>query len=81
MRSEINDSQLEEVVGGTVIVSEDYMVVGFSTLKTKHNLKNCTYRQVMNQVADWKDEAKANNMTNAEFDVWVRDQMHARGWI
>jgi len=81
MRSEINDAALETVTGGTVIVSEDYMKVGFTTLGVMKDLKNCTYRQVMNAVADWKDEAKAQGLTNAEYDVMCRDRMQANGWI
>lgn len=81
MRTEIVNTDLESVVGGTVIISEDYMNIGFSTLKEKYDLKNCTYRQVMNYVADLKDEAKAKGMTNAEFDVYCRDKLWDNNWI
>lgn len=83
MRKEIsiNDEQLEKVVGGTVIISEDYMKIGFTTIGEMFDLKNCTYRQAMNSVADLKDEAKAQGLTNAEFDVMCRDKFAEWGWI
>ena len=83
MKKEINidNPQLENVVGGTVIVSEDYMNIGFTTLGKMYNLKNCTYREVINYVQDLKDEAKAQDMTNADFDVMCRDRLEKRGWI
>ena len=32
MKKELNDSQLEQVVGGTVVISSNYMRVGFINL-------------------------------------------------
>lgn len=79
MREQINENILEDVVGGTVIISKDHMVVGFSTTQEKYNLKNCEYRQVRNLVEDLKD---ANpSMGNAEFDAFIKKTLQSKGWI
>lgn len=79
MKNELNDTQLDNVIGGTVIISEDYMNIGFTTLREMYNLKNCTFKDVRNFVGDLKDENKG--LTNAAFDVLCRDELKARGWI
>lgn len=79
MRSELKDADMNSVVGGTVIISRDHMVVGFSTLGTKYSLKNVSYRDARNYVEDLKD---ANSgMSNAEFDSYCKSQLEAKGWI
>ncbi len=79
MKKELIDNQLEEVVGGTVIISKDAMKVGFSTMGQMFSLKNCTYRQARNLVDDLLD---ANpNMTNSQFDQYCKKELQAKGWI
>lgn len=79
MRSEINDNQLEEVVGGTVIISKDYNNIGFTTLRVKYDLIGVDARTARNKVEEWLDAHR--DMTNAEFDAYCRDQLGALGWI
>ena len=79
MRKEIDDARVENVVGGTVIISEDYMIVGFTTLGEKYDLQNCSYREALNLIQDLKDSSQG--LTNAEFDVLCRDEFEDRGWI
>ncbi len=79
MREELNEKALEEVVGGTVIISKDYMNVGFSTTREKFDLKNCTYRQVRNFIDDLLDENP--NLSNAAFDKLAKEKLQAKGWI
>jgi hypothetical protein len=79
MREQLNEQEMENVVGGTVIISKDKMVVGFSTTKEKYNLKNCTYRQVRDLVDDLLE---ANpTLGNAAFDKLAKDTLSAKGWI
>ena len=79
MKKEINDNELENVVGGTVIISNDYHNVGFSTLGEMYDLKNCTYKQAR----DFVDDLKAENskLTDAEFDALAKQKLQAKGWI
>lgn len=79
MKMQINDNELENVVGGTVIVSRDYMNVGFSTLGEMYSLKNCTYKQAR----DYVDDLLADNpkLTNEEFDKLAKQKLQAKGWI
>lgn len=79
MKEPINEQALEGVVGGTVIISKDYMVVGFDTTKESFSLKNCTYKQVRDYVDDLLDENPT--LSNAEFDALAKQKLQAKGWI
>lgn len=79
MREQLNEQDIENVVGGTVIISKDNMVVGFSTTKEKFNLKNCTYKQARNLVDDLLDENPT--LGNAAFDKLVKQTFQSKGWI
>ena len=79
MRVQMNEQDMEQVVGGTVIISKDYMNVGFSTTREKFDLKNCTYKQVRDFVDDLLE---ANpGLGNAEFDALAKKELQAKGWI
>ena len=79
MREQINDQEMENVVGGTVIISKDYNNIGFSTTREKFDLKNCTFKQARNSVDDLLEEHP--EMSNAEFDNFVKNAFKAKGWI
>lgn len=79
MREELNEQALDQVVGGTVIISKDYMTVGFSTTREKFSLKNCTFKQVRNYIDDLLEENP--NLSNAAFDKLAKDNLKAKGWI
>lgn len=79
MKEQINDQELEQVIGGTVIISRDNMNIGFNTSRHKYALKNCTYREARNFVEDLKDQNP--NMNNAEFDAYVEQQLSDLDWI
>ena len=64
MKKELIDEQLEQVTGGTVIISKDAMMVGFDTLGEMYNLVNCTYRDARNFRDDLIDAHQ--DMNNAE---------------
>lgn len=79
MRQELNDNEMNNVVGGTVIISYDYMKIGFDTLKEMYDLKNCTYFEA----TAFRDELIINHkqMTNQAFDEYCKAQFQAKGWI
>ena len=79
MRHELNNADLDKVVGGTVIISKDYMKVGFNTLGEMYDLKNCTYREAR----DYRDDLIEQNpqMSNTEFDKFCKAKFDERGWI
>ena len=79
MREQLNEQDIENVVGGTVVISKDKMAVGFSTTKEKYSLKNCTYKQARNLVDDLLDDNP--NLSNAEFDQLAKKTLQSKGWI
>jgi len=79
VKKEIFDNELDNVVGGTVIISRDYMIVGFSTTREKFNLVNVSYKDARNFVEDLLDEHR--DMSNAEFDAFCKETLFANGWI
>ena len=78
MRTEMNENELELVVGGTVIVS-DLGRVGFSTIGKKFTLKNVGWREARNYAEELHDDHK--DMTNSEFDQFVMKTFQDLGWI
>ena len=78
MREMLNEEAMEQVVGGTVVLSEDKMMVGFTTTGEKFSLK-CAFDDAFSYVRRLKSEN--GSMSNAEFDAFVRDNMKAKGWI
>lgn len=79
MKKELNDAQVEEVVGGTVIISANYMRVGFVTTKESYKLKNVTYRDARNYAEDLLDENR--HLSDAQFDQLCKQKMAEKGWI
>ena len=79
MKKELNDSQLEQVVGGTVVISSNYMRDGFITTKESYALKNCTFREARNFAEDLWDENK--ELSDAQFDQLCKQKMAEQGWI
>ncbi len=79
MKKELNDNQVEQVVGGTVVISANYMRIGFVTTKESYSLKNCTFREARNFAEDLLDANR--QMSNAQFDQYCKQQMAEKGWI
>lgn len=79
MKEQINENELENVVGGTVVVSGDKMKVGFTTLGEKYNLKNCTFQEAMSVI--YGMYGQYTDHTGVSFDTAVRDALKAKGWI
>ena len=79
MREQINENELNEVVGGTVVISRDKMRVAFTSTRERFNLMNVDFKTARNLA----DELWENNTTlgDAEFDALVKSEFQARGWI
>ena len=79
MREPLDDQKLEQVNGGTVYLSRDYMKIGFSTLGQTFDLKGCDYYQALALVDSLFVENPGK--TDNEFDKIVRKAFKAKGWI
>lgn len=77
MREEINDTNLEEIVGGVVNLSEAANKIGFTTLHEGYTLK-CTYKEAKTLVSQLY---AANELSESAFDQLVKKEFQARGWI
>lgn len=77
MREQINDVNLEEVVGGTVNLSQAANKIGFTTLHEGYVLK-CTYQEAKKLVSRLFAE---NELSESAFDQLVKKEFQARGWI
>jgi len=78
MRQEINDIELDAVNGGSVNLSEKKNKIGFDTLGEGYTLK-CTYKQARSLVTSLF--AANPDMAEKDFDILVRNQFKAKGWI
>ncbi|MBR0463697.1 MAG: hypothetical protein IJJ23_04855 [Clostridia bacterium] len=78
MRQEINDFDIEKVAGGSVNISEKKNKIGFDTLGEGYTLK-CSYSQARSFVS--QAFAAHQDMTEKEFDTFIRDEFLSRGWI
>lgn len=78
MRQEINDFELDDVVGGTVSLSEKRMKIAFSTLNEKYDIK-CSFKEARN-LCNQLFAANAD-MTEAQYDALVKKTFQAKGWI
>lgn len=80
MKRELNDTELNEVTGGNVTLSESLGIVYFSALNKTCKLKpGVVFREARNLLLDLYDENA--NMSDAEFDRLVGREFKARGWI
>ena len=78
MRANLNDEMLENVNGGTVIISSDCNNVGFSTLREKYDL-NCSWKDARDLLDEELD--KHLGLNNYEFDLHMKELYQDRGWI
>ena len=79
MRTELSDLEVEQAVGGTVVISQDFMKIGFTTLGSTKRLRNCTFEEATSLVNQLY--AANKDLSNEEFDTLVRDTFRAKGWI
>lgn len=74
----LNDQELEDVVGGSVNLSQKKNKIGFDTIGEVYTLK-CTYQVA--RAAVTKAFAEHQDMTETEFDTYVRDLFKDNKWI
>lgn len=76
---EINDEELDQVVGGTVIIAAGTNEIAFTSRNIKYRLNGISARDARNVVLDLMD---ANpDMSDAEFDKLVRNTFNRNGWL
>ena len=78
MAHQLSDQELDDVVGGSVNLSEKKNKIGFDTIGEVYTLK-CTFTEARTLVA--KLFAENQDMTEQEFDIFVRDQFRDNKWI
>lgn len=81
MRKELEDIELEQVVGGTIFLSKAKMKVGFETTGEIFNLKNCTYMDALILIDAMHTQYTNSGKTDVEYEADVKNTMIAKGWI
>lgn len=79
MKQELNDNNMEHVVGGSVVVSGNQNVVVFTTLKKKRALVNCDSDDAIMLATQMYMQYK--NSGNLAYETAVMDAFRANGWI
>lgn len=79
MKTELNENELDNVNGGTVIISKNSMRIVFDTQGVSKKLRNCTYKEAR----DYRDELMDENpnMPNSQFDAFCMQAFRNKGWI
>ena len=78
MGHQLTDQDLENVVGGSVNLSEKKNKIGFDTIGEAYTLK-CTFKEAKTLVLTMF--AENPDVTEQEFDILVRDEFLHRNWI
>lgn len=78
MKKEVLDNELDQVVGGRVHLSGNTNTIDFSTLGETYSLK-CPYSEARSLLLSLF--ADNGNMSEAEFDAFVKKTFAAKGWI
>lgn len=79
MKQELNDKNLEQVIGGSVIVSGNEMVVAFTTLRKKCRLINCESYEAILLATQMYGEYRTKG--DLAFENAVMEAFRANGWI
>ena len=78
MSNQLSDQDLENVVGGSVNLSEKKNKIGFDTIGEVYTLK-CTYTQARTKLVSLF--AENQDLTEREFDILVRDEFKLLKYI
>ena len=78
MSNQLSDQELENVVGGSVNLSEKKNKVGFDTIGEVYTLK-CTYTEARTRLVSLF--ASHQDLSEREFDILVRDDFKYNKWI
>jgi len=79
MKQELNDQDLEQVVGGTVYVNTSKMRVSFTTLGEGAKLRNCEDYEVMALTSQLYGQYKSQG--NLAYETAVKEAFKEKGWI
>ena len=79
MRKELGFEDMEQVNGGVVYLSKDWMKVGFSTIGETYSLQNCSFGEAF-ALADACYEQHKNEGDYA-VDAATKAAFQANGWI
>lgn len=79
MREQLDMENLEQVNGGVVYLSKDWMKVGFSTLRETYSLQNCSFGQAFALADAVYEQYKSEG--NAVVDQKTKEAFQANGWI
>lgn len=80
MKQELNEMELDQVVGGTVKISESRMLIKFSEITggTAYKLK-CSFSDATVLAAQVYAEYASKSA--AEYETALKNKMEAKGWI
>lgn len=79
MKQALNDEVLDQVVGGTVNLNTNAMMIGFTVLGESFQLKNCTDTEAMILVVQLYSQYKKKG--NLAFETATKEAFAANGWI
>ena len=79
MRKEMDMGGVEQVVGGTVCISESRMLIKFTELNCETYSLKCSYNQANILALTMYEQYK--NASAEEYEIAVRDEFRNRGWI
>lgn len=79
MKEMLNDSQLEEVVGGTVRFNGNKMKIAFTVTGGVYNLKNCEDSDVLVLVSTLYGQYK--DAGDRAYENAVKAALQSNGWI
>lgn len=79
MRQELNDNQMEQVVGGTVRFSGSVMKIAFTVRGEQFDVKNCEDWEAMALISQLYGQYKTEG--NRVFETKTKEAFEARGWI
>ena len=79
MKQELNEQDLQQVIGGTVLLNTSKMKIGFSVIGGGYRLKNCEDYQVMGLVSQLYGQYKTQG--DQAYETAVKQALEERGWI
>lgn len=79
MKKELDELELDSVVGGAVAINAAEGTVAFTTVGKKYTLKDITPQAARYAAFDLLDAHP--EMNPKEFDVFCAKQFRANGWI
>lgn len=79
MRQELNANDIEQVVGGTVILNTSRMRIGFTYLGEAYNVVNCSDDDARDLVNELYKQYK--NQGDKALEEATREAFSSRGWL